>query len=167
MLNENEIQTKENKTEEKQLTKKETVVQAIKFLLFSISAGAIQIGAFTLLNELIEWSYWPSYLIALVLSVLWNFTFNRKFTFKSASNVPKAMLKVFAYYAVFTPLSTLWGNALDKAGWNEYIILAGTMLINLITEFLFQKFVVFRTQTNKTAPDNSDGEKNAESGTNK
>lgn len=130
------------------LTKKQNAIQFIKFVLFSASAGLIQAGTFTLLNELVGWSYWPCYLIALTLSVLWNFTFNRRFTFKSANNVPIAMLKVAGYYAVFTPLSTLWGDALDKAGLNEYIILAGTMVINLVTEYLFCRFVVYRKSMN-------------------
>lgn len=115
----------------------------IKFTLFSISAGVIQIASFTLMNELIGWDYWVSYLIALVLSVLWNFTFNRKFTFKSAANVPKAMLLVAAYYAVFTPLSTLLEDKLTDAGWNEYLVTAINMILNFATEFLYQRFVVF------------------------
>ena len=123
-------------------------IQFAKFTMFSISAGAIQAGSFTLLNETTGMPYWPSYLIALVLSVLWNFTLNRRFTFQSAGNVPKAMLLVAAYYAVFTPLSTLWGDALTRAGWNEYIVLAGTMVINFVTEFLFQRFVVFKKTIN-------------------
>ena len=119
-------------------------VRAVKFALFSASAGLIQIGSFTLMNEVFHWKYWICYLIALVLSVLWNFTLNRKFTFKSAANVPVAMLKVAAYYAVFTPLSTLLGNWLvDSRGWNEYLVTGMNMLVNFVTEFLFQRFVVF------------------------
>ncbi len=105
-------------------------------------------GLFTLLNELVGWKYWPSYLIALVASVVWNFTFNRKFTFKSASNVPKAMTLVLLYYVVFTPLSTLWGQAMADAGINEYIVLAFTMIVNFVTEFLYQRFFVFRKSIN-------------------
>ena len=120
------------------------VLRAVKFAVFSISAGLIQIGSFTLMNEVFRWKYWICYLTALVLSVLWNFTLNRKFTFKSAANVPVAMLKVAAYYAVFTPLSTLLGNWLvETAGWNEYLVTALNMLMNFVTEFLFQRFVVF------------------------
>ena len=119
--------------------------RAVKFLLFSISAGVIEIVSFALLNELTNWSYWPCYLIALVLSVLWNFTLNRRFTFRSANNVPKAMLKVAAYYAVFTPLSTLLGNYLaETLGWNEYLVTAINMVLNFVTEYLFDTFVVFR-----------------------
>lgn len=135
---------------QKSTTKKGEFLRAVKFLLFSISAGLIQIGSFTLLNELARWSYWPSYLISLTLSVLWNFTLNRKFTFKSAANVPIAMLLVFAYYMVFTPLSTIGGNALTKAGWNEYIVLAITMVLNFVTEFLFCRFVVYRGKVDQT-----------------
>ena len=124
--------------------KKKELWRVVKFTLFSLSAGLIEIVSFTLLNELTSWSYWPCYLIALVLSVLWNFTLNRKFTFKSAANVPVAMLKVAAYYAVFTPASTLLGNWLAEGlGWNEYLVTALNMILNFVTEFLFQRFVVY------------------------
>lgn len=118
--------------------------RAVKFLFFSISAGVIQMGSFALLNELSGWSYWPCYLISLLLSVLWNFTLNRKFTFKSAANVPVAMLKVLAYYAVFTPVTTIAGNYLTETLlWNEYLVTALNMVLNLVTEFLYQRFVVY------------------------
>ena len=116
----------------------------IKFLLFSISAAVIQMGSFALLNELTNWDYWPCYLIALVLSVLWNFTLNRKFTFKSAANVPVAMMKVLGYYAVFTPVTTLLGNYLNGTLlWNEYLVTAINMILNLVTEYLYQRFFVY------------------------
>ena len=119
--------------------------RTLKFVLFSCSAGIIQIGSFTLLNELTTLPYWPSYLIALVLSVIWNFTLNRRFTFKSANNVPIAMLKVFGYYCVFTPVSTILGNHLvDTLLWNEYLVTGLNMLLNFVTEFLFDRYVVFR-----------------------
>ena len=124
--------------------KNKEVIRAIKFALFSASAGLIQLGVFTLLNETLHLRYWISYLAALVCSVLWNFTLNRKFTFKSAANVPIAMLKVAAYYVVFTPLSTLFVKYLtETAGWNEYLVTILNMLINFVTEFLYQRFVVF------------------------
>ena len=119
----------------------------IKFVLFSASAGLIEMGSFALLNELLDWPYWPSYLIALILSVLWNFTLNRKFTFRSAANVPRAMLLVFAYYCVFTPLTTIGGNYLaEDLHWNEYLVTGINMGLNLVTEFLWQKYVVYRNQ---------------------
>lgn len=125
--------------------KKKEALRGVKFALFSVSAGIIQIGAFTLLNELLHWPYWVSYLIALVLSVIWNFTLNRKFTFKSANNVPKAMLLVAAYYCVFTPLSVLLEKYLtETCGWNEYLVTAINMVLNFVTEFLYDRFVVFR-----------------------
>lgn len=132
------------KQPEVKLTKKQNVTQVIKFALFSVSAGIIQLITFTLLNELAQFPYWPAYLIALVLSVVYNFTVNRKFTFKSAKNVPLAMTQVACFYLVFTPLSTWWGDALTNAGWNEYIVLLGTMAINLTTEYLFCRFVVYK-----------------------
>ena len=101
-------------------------------------------GVFALLNELLHLPYWLSYLVALVLSVLWNFTLNRKFTFKSATNVPIAMLKVAAYYLVFTPLSTFLEHYLTETmHWNEYLVTAINMVLNFGTEFLYQRFVVF------------------------
>ena len=116
----------------------------IKFTFFSISAGLIELGIFTLLNEIFHLPYWVSYLTALVLSVLWNFTLNRKFTFKSAANVPIAMLKVALFYLVFTPLSTLLEHYLTMTlGWNEYLVTIINMLINFVTEFLYQRFFVF------------------------
>ncbi len=125
---------------------KKTLLQAVKFTLFSISAGVIQIGSFTLFNELFRWDYWPAYLLSLVLSIIWNFTFNRAYTFKSAANIPVAMAKVFGFYLVFTPLSTYLGYLAEGAGVNEYIVLAVTMIINFVTEFLFCKLVVYRGQ---------------------
>ena len=145
---------KDAKKEVYKPTAKETKIQVVKFVLFSISAGIIETTVFTLLKLITPWSYWPCYLIALVCSVVWNFTLNREFTFKSANNVPVAMLKVFAFYCVFTPLSTWWGHALtDGAGWNDYIVLFFTMAINLTTEFLYDRFFVFRNSmnTNKRA----------------
>lgn len=146
-------EAKEELTPEQiKLKRKNDIIRILKFVGFSCSAGVIQFVVFTILNEVLHLIYWPAYLIALVLSVLWNFTFNRKFTFKSANNVPIAMLKVAAYYVVFTPLSTLWGDALtDKAHWNEYLVLAFTMVINLVTEYLFNQFVVYRKSMNTNA----------------
>ena len=125
-------------------TKKE-LLRTVKFVLFSASAGVIQIASFTLMEEVLHWPHWVSYLISLILSVLWNFTFNRKFTFHSAGNVPKAMALVALCYLVFTPLSTWWTAVLTGAGvgWNEYLVLAITMLTNFVTEYLYDRFVVF------------------------
>lgn len=120
------------------------IVRFLKFLGFSISAGLVEMGVFALLNELTSLSYWPCYLTALVLSVVWNFTLNRKFTFRSAANVPVAMLKALAYYAVFTPLTTLLGQYLAEGlGWNEYLVTGINMVLNFTTEFLYQRFFVF------------------------
>ena len=126
---------------------KKELMRSVKFTLFSLSAGIIQVLSFTLLNELLHLPYWVAYLIALILSVLWNFTLNRKYTFKSAANVPIAMLKVAGFYLVFTPLSTWWTAVLTEPAygflWNEYVVLILTMAVNFITEYLFHRFVVF------------------------
>ena len=119
-------------------------LRIVKFTLFSASAGLVQIGSFTLMTEVFGWDAWICHLIALILSVLWNFTLNRKFTFRSAGNIPVAMLKVAAFYAVFTPLSTLLVKYLTETlGWNEYLVEAIQMLLNFVTEFLYQRFFVF------------------------
>ena len=157
--------------------KKENALQAIKFACFSASAGIIQIVSFTLLNELLpttdstnaiaQWffnsEYGGSYLVALTLSVLWNFTFNRKFTFKSAANIPVAMLKIFAFYCVFTPVSTILGEMVAQrftASYVEYIILAVTMATNMASEFLYCRFFVYKNSMN-TLTDKASEEKEA------
>ena len=120
-------------------------IRSAKFLLFSISAGIIQMGGFALLNELLQLDYWLSYLIALVASVLWNFTFNRRYTFKSDGNVARAMLMVFGYYCVFTPVSVWLEHWLTTDFlWNAYLVTAINMALNFVTEFLFQRYVVYR-----------------------
>ena len=126
------------------MSKKE-LLRSLKFLAFSLSAGVIELVSFSLLNELTGWSYWPCYLIALVLSVVWNFTLNRRYTFQSANNVPVAMLKVAGFYAVFTPASTWLGNYLaETLLWNEYLVTILNMVMNFVLEYLFDRFVVFR-----------------------
>lgn len=139
--------------------KKNEIIRVVKFACFSLSAGVIQIVAFTLLNELTDLTYWPCYLIALVLSVLWNFTLNRKFTFKSANNVPVAMLKVALFYCVFTPVTTILGNYLaEDLHWNEYLVTIINMALNLSTEYLYDRFFVFRNtiDTNNSAKKTED-----------
>ena len=123
-------------------------LQMLKFTLFSISAGIIQLAVSEIMYDWIHINYWVSYLTALILSVVWNFTFNRKFTFKSANNVSLAMFLVLVYYAVFTPASTLWENAMEKAGIAGILVTAFSMIVNFVTEFLWQKFVVFRNSEN-------------------
>lgn len=135
------------------------VWRAVKFLLFSISAGLIEMGSFALLNELTTWRYWPCYLIALALSVVWNFTLNRRFTFRSTANVPVAMFKVLCYYAVFTPLSSWLGDYLaETLRWNEYLVTFINMFLNLVTEFLFQRYVVYGKKVDNRDRNTTDNE---------
>ena len=124
---------------------KKELIRSIKFVLFSISAGIIQVASFTVMEELLHITHWLSYLVSLILSVVWNFTLNRKFTFYSANNVPVAMMKLAVFYVIFTPLSTWWTAVLtrESVGWNEYLVLAITMIINFVTEYLYDRFVVF------------------------
>ncbi len=133
--------------------KKKELLRVIKFTLFSISAGIVQVLSFTLLNELIFKSgYWPQYLISITLSVIWNFTLNRNFTFKSASNIPVAMIKTLLFYVVFTPVTTIGGELLEPHI-NEYIILIGTMVLNFVLEYLYQRFYVFKDSIETKAVD--------------
>ena len=132
--------------------KKTELLRSLKFLFFSVSAGIIEIVSFAILNELLGWPYWPCYLIALILSVIWNFTLNRRYTFRSASNVPVAMAKVFLFYLIFTPASTVLGNWLaEDLGWNEYLVTALNMIMNFVLEFLYDRFVVFRDSIDTNA----------------
>ena len=145
------------------MTKKERLWQMFKFLCFSLSAGVIQFVSFELLALICrsvfsltqEQYYWGCHLTAILLSVIWNFTFNRKFTFKSATNVKKAMLLVLLFYAVFTPLSIWWGDALVKIGWDDTLVELFTMVINFVTEYLYDAFVVFKNkpEEGKNQPD--------------
>ncbi len=138
------------------MNKHKEITRGVKFVLFSISAGVIEFVSFALLEAFTPWAYWPKYLIALVLSVLWNFTLNRQFTFRSAGNVPIAMLKVACFYAVFTPLSTIFGNFLaETCGWNAILVTILNMAANLVTEYLYDRFFVFgkTIDTNKKAHD--------------
>ena len=131
---------------------KKELMRSLKFVAFSISAGLIQVVSFTLLEELLRLPHWLSYLVALILSVLWNFTLNRKFTFQSAANIPTAMLKVALFYAVFTPLSTLLGSFLaDGLLWNGYLVTGINMVLNFVTEFLYQRFYVFGSSIDTAA----------------
>ena len=130
--------------DEKKQENRTELIRTIKFVLFSISAGAIELGSFTVMYEVLHWEYWVAYLIALVLSVVWNFTLNREFTFRSATNVPIAMLKVAAYYAVFTPATTLLGHYLEgTCGWDGMVVTILNMVLNFVTEYLYQRFFVF------------------------
>ena len=127
-----------------------SAIQAIKFGLISASAGIIQASTFALFDSVLKLGYQTSYLISLALSVLWNFTINRKVTFKSSANVPIAMLKVAAFYAVFTPATTMLGNYLTGTlGWNDYIATGINMVLNLVLEFFYDKYFVFNDKNKK------------------
>ncbi len=133
--------------------------QAVKFTLFSASAGIIEFGTFTLMFKVFGWDEPICHFISLVLSVLWNYTVNRRYTFRSDKNVPLSMLLVAAFYAVFIPASTWWTAELTKVTESgaplidPFIVKICTMLINFVTEFLYQKFVVYRNaiDTNERA----------------
>ena len=134
----------ENQLIQSQKTKKTQFLEILKFTAFSLSAGVIQILSFELLYSWIGWKvWWPCYLISILLSVVWNFTFNRKFTFKSASNVPISMTLAILFYLPFIPASVFGGRALENAGWDGTLVTALMMVINFALEFLWDKFVVF------------------------
>lgn len=127
--------------------KKKEVIRTLKFIIVSASAGIIELAVFTLMNEFTGLKYWPCYLTALVASVVWCFTINRRYTFQSTKNVPRAMAMVFAFYLVFTPASTILGNYLaETLHWNEYLVTAINMALNLSLEYLYDTFVVYRNE---------------------
>lgn len=119
-------------------------LRVVKFTIISISAGIIQIGVFSLLNEVLEVNYWVAYLTSLLLSIIWNFTINRKVTFKAANNVTIAMILILLFYAVFTPVSTILGDYVESKNVNEYIVLGVTMISNFVLEFLYTRYIVYR-----------------------
>ena len=124
---------------------KKEIIRKIKFTLFSISAGVVEIGLFTLLDTVTNWDYWLCYLISLIASVIWNFTLNREYTFKSTNNIPVAMLKVGLFYLVFTPISTIVGNYLaETLHWNDFFVTGLNMLCNFILEYLYDEYYVFK-----------------------
>ena len=141
------------------MKEKQNICQMVKFTLFSISAGIIQIASFSIFDYLFHWDYWVAYIISLVLSVIWNFTFNRRYTFKSAKNIPYAMTLVVLYYLAFTPLSTWWGFELEKIGTPDIIVTAISMIINFVTEFIYQKYVVYKNAENTNDLVKSEDEK--------
>lgn len=148
-----------------------SVWQAIKYFLCAASAGLIQFVTFTIMKTAFDktgvtesmgtmWFFqdinkttFIATTIALGLSVLWNFTLNRKFTFKAANNVPLAMGLAFLFYVPFYPFQTWYVGAVEnainnsvgyEASWGAIIAEGTVMLINGILEFCWQKFVVFR-----------------------
>lgn len=126
---------------------KKEIIRAVKFVLVSASAGIVEIVVFTLMNELTGLKYWPCYLTALIASVVWCFTINRRYTFRSTKNIPRTMAMVFAFYLVFTPATTILGNYLaETLHWNEYLVTAINMALNLSLEYLYDTFVVYRNE---------------------
>ena len=142
--------TMENKEKIKEL------IRAAKFLVISISAGVIQIGSFTLFYELFKWQYWLAYLVSLLLSIIWNFTINRKVTFKSANNVKLAMLQLLGFYAVFTPTTMLLGQWVEGLGVHGLIVEVVTMILNFVLEFLFCRFVIYRDSCDTAEANNKE-----------
>lgn len=146
-------------------------LRTLKFTLFSLSAGAIQIGTWALFLYVFHWEPWVAYMVSLVLSVIWNFTFNRKYTFRSDYDIKRAMLLTLLFYLVFTPASTWWTFALTgqnqitnttvegKALVDPLLVQIGTMLINFVTEFLWQRFVIYRNKLDTTVAGKDGGQK--------
>ena len=125
--------------------RKKELIRTVKFTLFSISSGIIEIISFTVLNEITNFNYSICYLAALILSIIWNFTLNREYTFKSANNIPIAIFKVGLFYLLFTPTSTILGNYLvNKIFLNEYLVTGINMLLNFVLEYLYDRYYVFK-----------------------
>ena len=152
--------------ENKQGKSKKEIIRAVKFALVSASAGLVEIGVFTVMNEFTGLKYWPCYLTALIASVVWCFTINRRYTFKSTKNVPRAMAMVFAFYLVFTPATTILGNYLaETLHWNEYLVTGINMALNLSLEYLYDTFIVYRGEMDNNdiaAKDKAKEQKKAE-----
>lgn len=159
--------------EELKAARKKKAKRFLKYAIIAISGGLIQLTAYIILSDAIKldkhvsfdaiyqkqpWlteifydpdtgkTYGLSYFIAVSLSVIWNFTFNRKYTFKSASNVPKAMLLFVLYYAFSIPFNC-WAivqlNKLVVFPLSDKVILICIMLANGLPAFFYQRYVVF------------------------
>lgn len=156
--------------------KKENFIQVLKYTLCAGSAGVIEAASFALLIWLLgltvkdsqsftninflgsemNWIQIVAQMVSLALSVVWNFTLNRKFTFQSNANVPKVLALAFAFYIPFYPASTLFvgwfaayltgAGAIVVAG---YLPKALAMIANFVLEFVWQKFFVFRDKLEK------------------
>lgn len=126
----------------------ETLVQTFKFTLLSLSAGLVEACSFMLIDLLTPMTYDWKHVISIVLSVLYNFTLNRRYTFKSANNIPIAMLKVGIFYVFFIPVTAWLGQIAANTGWNEYLIKGLSMLANFVGEFIWWKYIVFRGTEN-------------------
>jgi len=122
------------------------LLRTIKFVLISMSAGLIQAGSYALLFYVLDTGWTIANFTSLALSIVWNFTFNRKFTFKSATNVPVAMVKAFAFYLWFYPAQYYLGQIflINNLGLNETLVQGITMVLNLALEYPWQKFFVFK-----------------------
>ena len=120
--------------------------RTIKYFIVAASAGLIQFGVNVLLFKVTPMPYWICYDIALILSVIWNFTINRKATFKSVGNIPIAMLKVLGYYAVFGPIATVAAVFVKEDNPYYWLITIGLIIINGVTEYLFMRLFVFRKE---------------------
>ena len=142
--------------------KMKELIRAVKFTLISISAGLIDAGSFAIMT-LIGVPILFAQPISLILSVIWNFTINRKVTFKSASNIKIAMLQVLGFYAVFTPLTTWFSGWAVSAGLDELIIKAITMVLNIVLEYLFCRYVVFRNSCDTAVKGEGNNDKQTES----
>lgn len=131
---------------------KAAIIQAIKFTLLSITAAGVEVASFALLEWLrlsTDWyPIWVSQSVSLALSVIYNFTVNRQFTFKSSNNIPIAMLKVALFYAFFIPLSSWAVQVLSDLGWANWLLKGLSLIVNFIGEFLWWKFFVFRGSEN-------------------
>ncbi|MDO5025763.1 MAG: GtrA family protein [Trueperella sp.] len=121
----------------------ETQLQAVKFTLLSGTAAVVEAGSYALFLALdlmpVSWAQ----AISVALSVLWNFTLNRKFTFKSTGNVPFAMLLVSLFYVAYIPISSVLAGLMDDAGMHPAVIKIIWLLINFVGEFIWWKYVVF------------------------
>ena len=148
---------KEQKKDRKEL------FRAIKFAIVSMSAGIVELGTFTLMNELTNLKYWPCYLTALIASIIWCYTVNRRYTFKSGKSIPVVLAYAAAFYAVFTPATTILGNYLaETLMWNEYIVTIINMTLNLVTEYLYDTYVVYRNDMDNNSIAKKEQEKKAQ-----
>jgi len=116
--------------------------QALKFMFFLIIAEIIQAALFTLFSEIFLLDAWKCHLISQIFSVFLLFFLNHHYTFKASERLFTALLLTAVFYLFFTPLSTLYVREM-AARHNRYLVELSILLINLVLEFLYSKYLVY------------------------
>ncbi|WP_423190547.1 GtrA family protein [Alkalibacterium sp. f15] len=84
----------------------------IDYFLFGLVTSSISILSFYVLNEIVGWHYLVANIVAVILSILFSYTVNKRYVFKTHTKTRKAFVKEFVFFVLFR--ST--GAAADMLG---------------------------------------------------